>query len=99
MWFFRRKQPETARIELIEQVVELGARLKVLERTQEEALDEVSRRYRRAEQSELRLEKKKAAVNLEGDCIECEDEHPAILALKKRQGVHHAANTLNSGSR
>jgi len=84
MAFWHSKRPEGLTKELIERVWDLGGRLEQLEDRLDAKLDDLSKRYRRAEQSEIRLEKKKAS----GDCADEEpssDEHPAIVALKRRQ--------------
>lgn len=84
MWFRSTQQRPTLLEEHVQKLWDQSSRLKQLEDRFEERLDELSKRYRRAEQSEARFERKKA----DPECDDCEDEiavHPAIAALKKRQ--------------
>jgi len=84
MWFRNREQRPTLLEEHVQKLWDQTSRLKQLEDRFEERLDELSKRYRRAEQSEARFERKKEPE----ECDDCEDEsgvHPAIAALKKRQ--------------
>jgi len=95
MAFFSTDKVETARIDLIERLTDLSGRLKGLEDRFDAKLDDLSARYRRAEQSERRLEEKR-------DSSECDDPdddsdlHPALVALKRRQHGVPASNALNS---
>jgi len=89
MWFFKSKETPGLTQELIERTWDLSGRLKQLEGNLDERLTELAARYRRAEQSEKRLDDKKASAP-------CEDEekvrrvHPAVRARKERQ------NRMNS---
>jgi len=83
MWPFKRNTAPLLTEELVQRTWDLQGRLKHLESTLEERLEDLSKRYRRAEQSEKRLDDKKASTP-------CEDEekvrrvHPALRARQKR---------------
>lgn len=84
MWFRKTNPAPTLSEELIERIWDQNSRLKQLEGVLDERLEELSRRYRRAEQSEKRLDDKKAS----GDCADCPDERrvpKALLARRKRR--------------
>lgn len=85
MGFFNRKRPSTLSEELVERVWNVSSRIKQLEDRFDASLDELEKRYRRAEQSERRFAKKKVD---DEECDDCPEEttNPAILALKRRQG-------------
>jgi len=84
MGLFSRKRASTLTEELTQRVWDGNARIKQLEDRLDASLDELAKRYRRAEQSEARFERKKADKE---DCDDCpeEVEHPAFTALKNRQ--------------
>lgn len=84
MSFFGTKPPQTLDQDFIKRYWDLEGRIIQLEERIGAQLDELSKRYRRAEQSERRLEEKREAA------VPCDeesegDQHPAILALKRRQ--------------
>jgi len=90
MWFRKTIPAPGLTEELTQAVWDVKGRLKQLETNMEAHLDELSKRYRRAEQSEKRFEDKKAS----GDCEDCEEErkvHPALKARMMR------SERLNSG--
>lgn len=85
MAFWSTKQPPALTEDLIEQVWSVTGRIKLLEDRFEERLDELAKRYRRAEQSEQRFEAK--TMGDCGDGIDSDsDMPPALRALKERQG-------------
>lgn len=78
---------------------DMQARLTALEDRYDAALDELAKRYRRAEQSERDRVKREAKT---GDQITLDEgivaeRHPAILDLIKRRGVH-ASHRPNTGT-
>jgi len=84
MWFSKRKEAPGLTEELVQRTWDLSGRLKLLESTLDERLVELSNRYRRAEQSEKRLDDKKASA----PCDDDENErrvHPALRARQKRR--------------
>jgi len=84
MWFRKTKPAPSLTEELVQRVWDTQGHLKQLENTLEERLDELAKRYRRAEQSEKRLDDKKAS----SPCDDAEDGrkvHPALAARKKRR--------------
>lgn len=84
MWFRKTKDAPVLTQELVERTWDLQGRLKQLEATLDERLEELSRRYRRAEQSEKRLDDKKAPTPCD-DAEEARRVHPALAARKKRR--------------
>jgi len=84
MWFRKTKSAPQLTEELVQRVWDVQGHLKQLEATLEERLDELAKRYRRAEQSEKRLDDKKASSP-------CDDEagdrkvHPALARRKARR--------------
>jgi len=70
MWPFKTNAAPILTQELVERTWDLQGRLKHLEATLDERLEDLSKRYRRAEQSEKRLDDKKASTP-------CEDEGKA----------------------
>jgi len=70
MWLFKSKETPGLTQELIERTWDLSGRLKQLESVLDDRLTELANRYRRAEQSEKRLDDKKATTP-------CEDEEKA----------------------
>jgi len=90
MWFSSPKPAPSLTQDLVERTWDIEGRLKQLEDRLTAELDELSKRYRRAEQSEKRLADKRTS----SDCEDCDDEpavHPAIAALKRRQNGTLAA--------
>jgi len=85
MGLFKTKQPEGLTQALVERVWDMESRLKHLETILNNQMDELSKRYRRAEQSEKRLEEKRADSPCGDDGLPS-NISPAILALKARQG-------------
>lgn len=89
MWFVEKNTGPKLSEELVERIWDLNGRLKQLEATLDERLDELAKRYRRAEQSENRLEAKRAASP-------CDDDgngrkvHPYIAARQKRRDALNA---------
>ena len=84
MWFSKTKSAPSLTQELVERTWDLSGRLKLLESTLDERLVELANRYRRAEQSEKRLDDKKASTP-------CDDKengrkvHPALRARQERR--------------
>lgn len=84
MWFRKTKPAPPLTQELVEAVWDVKGHLKQLESNLEERLEELAKRYRRAEQSEKRLDDKTASSP-------CEDQeatrrvHPALAARLKRR--------------
>jgi len=84
MWFSKKNTASSLTEELVQRTWDLSGRLKLLEDTLDERLVELSNRYRRAEQSEKRLDDKKAST----PCDDAENGrrvHPALRARKKRE--------------
>ena len=84
MSIFKTKTAPKLTEELIQRMWDLQGRLKLLESTLEERLDELSRRYRRAEQSEKRLDDKKASTPCD-DAEQGRKVHPALRARQARR--------------
>jgi len=84
MWFSKGNAAPKLSEELLERIWDLNGRIKQLEGNLDERLDELSRRYRRAEQSENRLDAKKAATPCEDD-EKVRRVHPALQARQKRE--------------
>jgi len=84
MWFKNRKETPGLTQELIERTWDLSGRLKQLEGNLDERLTELAARYRRAEQSEKRLDAKKASTPCD-DADQVRAVHPALRARKKRR--------------
>jgi len=83
MWFKTRKETPGLTQELVERTWDLSGRLKLLESTMDERLVELANRYRRAEQSEKRLDDKKASTPCDDD-EKVRRTHPALRARKER---------------
>jgi len=88
MWFSKKNTAPLLTEELVQRIWDLNGRLKHLESTLDERLEDLSKRYRRAEQSEKRLDDKKASTP-------CDEEdrvkrvHPALRARQaRRDGVN-----------
>jgi len=83
MWFSKKETAPGLTEELVQRVWDIQGHLKQLDTTLDERLTELAARYRRAEQSEKRLDDKKASTP-------CEDEekarrgHPGLRARKER---------------
>jgi len=89
MWFRKTKPASPLTEELIERVWDVQGRLKQLESGMDERLEELSKRYRRAEQSEKRFEDKKASTPCD-DAAEASKVHPALRArVKRREGLNN----------
>jgi len=88
MWFKKRKTTPSLSEELVQRVWDLSGHLKQLEGNLEERLDELAKRYRRAEQSEKRLDDKKAS----SPCDDAEQERRVHPALRDRQKRRQAQN-------
>lgn len=84
MWPFKKNTASLLTEELVQRTWDQAGRLKHLEDTLDERLEDLSKRYRRAEQSEKRLDDKKASTP-------CADEekagrvHPALRARQARR--------------
>jgi len=91
MWFRTKKTAPGLTEDLVQRVWDCTSRLKQLEDRFDGQLEELSKRYRRAEQSEKRLEGKKASP--------CEDEEAATLNGDSRPGRALAALRSRKGSR
>lgn len=93
MFNFLKKPTSSLSEELLERVWDLSGRLKQLETSVDERLLELAARYRRAEQSEKRLDSKKASSP-------CDDEVPSPRvhpALRSRAERNLRANNLSKG--
>lgn len=89
MWpFSTSPQPPTLDQDFITRYWDLEGRVTALDAQVTERLDEVERRYKRAEQSERRLDEKRA----ESPCPE--DEQPS----GRRQSVFDIARTAMNGA-
>jgi len=84
MGFFRGKEASGLSEELVQRVWDVSARLKQLEGNLDERLAELSARYRRAEQSEKRLDEKRAARPCDDD-EPVRKQHPYLAARRKRR--------------
>jgi len=62
MALFKKKKPPALTEDLVQRQWDLQGRLKQLEDRFDASLDELEKRYRRAEQSEIRLERKKTST-------------------------------------
>jgi len=89
MGFFRGKTATVLSEELVQRVWDVQGRLKQLESNLDERLEELSRRYRRAEQSEKRLADKQAGSPCDDD-DKARRVHPALAArLKRRERLNN----------
>jgi len=95
MWFRNIKQPVTLSEDLVERVWDCNSRIKQLEDRFDAQLDELSKRYRRAEQSEARFELKKQEPCSDAGVAEGADRGGAFAALKRRQS-HNSRNGVAS---
>lgn len=96
MWPFSHEiPPSTLDQEFIQRYWDLVGRVDSLEARLEEQLDELGKRYKRSEQAERRLEEKRSE---DSPCAEepGRELHPALVALKKRQGIANAAPTRSN---
>ena len=91
MWFRKTKEPPSLTEDLVQRVWDCSSRLEQLEDRFKAQLDDLSVRYRRAEQSEKRLEDKRAPSPCEEEAAA---ESPQLRALKKRQ-MSGSGVTLN----
>lgn len=82
---FTRHKPPTIDQDFITRYWDLAGKVDKLESVLDERLDEVERRYKRAEQAERRLEGKR--VEADKPCQEdTSGQHPALRALRARRG-------------
>jgi len=88
MWFRKTKPAPGLTEELVQRVWDISGNLKLLESTLEERLTELAARYRRAEQSEKRLDAKRAS----DECDDCGDSRRVHPALRARQARRESAN-------
>lgn len=89
MWFRKTKPAPGLTEELVQRVWDISGNLKQVESVLEERLTELAARYRRAEQSEKRLDAKRASDEC-GDCDEDKRVHPALRArLARRESVNN----------
>jgi len=86
MWFRKTKPASALTQELVEAVWDVKGHLKQLESRFEAELDELSKRYRRAEQSEKRLTDKQASTPCE-DAEASGRVHPALRARQRRRAA------------
>jgi len=97
---FKRKAASKLTEELVERVWSVQAQIKQLESRFGAELDELAKRYRRAEQSEARLLRKRA----DDDCKDCEEDQErldgltatqkALASLRKRRGNPETNNRV-----
>jgi len=84
MWFKTKKEALGLTEELVQRVWDIQGHLKQLDTTLDERLTELAARYRRAEQSEKRLDDKKAAGH--GEVFPpAARVHPALRARQARR--------------
>ena len=85
----RTKEPKGLTEELIHRTWDLDGRIKQLEDRFEAQLDELSKRYRRAEQSEARFDRKAVDRDCDDGSGDSGDDvgDLAIQALKRRQNA------------
>jgi len=99
MWFSKAETPAPEpglTEELVQRVWDCVSRVKTLEDRMEGELSELKKRYQRADKAEQRREKREKENE---DCEDCEEErHPAILALKKRQGELNGVESTRAHS-
>jgi len=91
MGLFSRKAAPSLTEELTQRVWDVSSGLKQLEDRFDAQLEELSRRYRRAEQSEARFAAKKDA----GECLDCEDSPDPSSLAGKALAARHARPTNN----
>jgi len=84
MWFFKSKETPGLTEELVQRVWDIQGHLKQLDTTLDERLTELAARYRRAEQSEKRLDDKKASTPCD-DAEKARRVHPGLRARQKRR--------------
>jgi len=91
------KAAETLLEEHVKRLWDMKARLKALEDRFESSLDELAKRYRRAEQAERkRAERAKDPLQIDlEDQIAAADRNPAIVELLARRKAR-ASNSRNS---
>jgi len=87
MWFRKTKPAPGLTEELVQRVWDLSGNLKQLEGVLDERLSELSARYRRAEQSEKRLDAKRASTPCEDEA----DSGGVPLGLRARQAARAAS--------
>lgn len=95
MGFFARKTTPSLSEDLVQRVWDVNGRLKQLEDRLDGALDELSKRYRRAEQSEKRLTDKQARPPTGDETAHSSDAGPnaaAFQALRDRALQTGSAN-------
>lgn len=88
MAWFKRKEASILSEEIIERIWDVTARLKALESHFDASLEELARRYRRAEQSQRKLDAKK-------DCEDCEDEPSTTSPTSSAREAFRARKTAS----
>lgn len=89
MWFRKTKPAPGLTEELVQRVWDISGNLKQVEAVLKERLDELAARYRRAEQSEKRLDAKRASDECD-DCGGDKRTHPALRARQaRREGLNN----------
>jgi len=88
MWFRKTKPAPGLTEELVQRVWDISGNLKQVESVLEERLQELAARYRRAEQSEKRLDAKRAS----NDCEDCGEGKATRPGLRARQAARGSAN-------
>jgi len=83
MFPFKRKEASPLSEELLERIWDLSGRLKQLESNLDERLNELAARYRRAEQSERRLDEKRSSSPCADDAP-TPRVHPALRSRSER---------------
>ena len=100
MWWFKKsKGAESLLEEHVKRLWDMRARITALEDRFEASLDELAKRYRRAEQSERdrkKREKDPRQIDIE-EQIAAETRHPAIVDLLSRRSIH-ASDRSDSSS-
>jgi len=94
MWFSKRNAAPKLTEELVQRIWDVNGRLKQLEGALNERLEELAKRYRRAEQSEKRLDEKTSA----GPCADADAPRSVHPALRARQLRRDAVNSRLGGN-
>jgi len=98
MGLFGKNQPGTVSEEVVRRLWMVDGRLKALEDRFDAAVDDLKKRQAAVTTATSRLEQKKSEL-VDAPCADDDsDLHPAIAALKRRQGRVVAPNAVAPGS-
>jgi len=100
MWWNKKsKAAESLLEEHVKRLWDMQARLTALEDRFEASLEELAKRYRRAEQSERDRKKReeKSGQNILEEVLPHPDRHPAIIDLLSRRSPH-APDSSDTGT-